>query len=145
MIDIPTTAKERSLSSAPKDFRAWNAKKSDLHENKPRIAFFNEKDVWFASLGSNIGFEQDGKGHDFLRPIVVLKKFNNETLWGVPLTSKNKAGKYYFSFKHGTTSSSTANLSQMRLIDSKRLGYKVGTISEPDFQELKKRIIDLIE
>ncbi len=38
-----------------------------------------------------------------------------------------------------------ANLSQLRLIDSKRLKYQIGMISEKDFHELKKRVITLIK
>jgi mRNA interferase MazF len=127
-----------------KDFQKWHTEKSDLHENKLRL-HFHERDVWFTSVGVNIGFEQDGKGEEFMRPIVVFKKFNNETLWGIPLTSKKKTGKYYFTFEHDEDRTSTANLSQLRLIDSKRLKYQIGSISEADFAELKKRIIGLIE
>jgi len=127
-----------------KDFQKWHTEKSDLHENKLRL-HFHERDVWFTSVGVNIGFEQDGKGDEFMRPIVVFKKFNNETLWGIPLTSKKKTGKYYFTFEHDEDRTSTANLSQLRLIDSKRLKYQIGSISEADFAELKKRIIGLIE
>lgn len=127
-----------------KDFQTWHEQKSGLHENKVRL-YFHERDVWFTSVGVNIGFEQDGKGKEFMRPIVVFKKFNNETLWGIPLTSKKKTGKYYFTFEHDKDRMSTANLSQLRLIDSKRLKYQIGSISESDFVKLKKRIIDLIE
>lgn len=127
-----------------KDFQKWHDQKSDIHENKARL-HFHERDVWFTTMGANIGFEQDGKGEEFLRPIVILKKFNNETLWGITLTSKKKTGKYYFTFEHDKERESTANLSQLRLIDSKRLKYQIGSISEKDFGELKKRIIDLVE
>jgi mRNA interferase MazF len=127
-----------------KDFQKWYDQKSDIHENKARL-HFHERDVWFTTMGANIGFEQDGKGEEFLRPIVIVKKFNNETLWGITLTSKKKTGKYYFTFEHDKERESTANLSQLRLIDSKRLKYQIGSISEKDFSELKKRIINLVE
>lgn len=127
-----------------KDFQKWHGQKSDIHENKIRL-HFHERDVWFTSMGANIGFEQDGKGEEFLRPAVILKKFNNETLWGITLTSKKKTGKYYFTFEHDKDRMSTANLSQLRLIDSKRLKYQIGSISEKDFKELKKRIINLVK
>lgn len=126
-----------------KDFKRWHDQKNDIHENKSR-PHFHERDVWFTTMGVNIGFEQDGKGKEFLRPIIILKKFNNETLWSITLTSKKKSGKYYFTFKHGEKRESTANLSQLRLIDSKRLKYQTGSISEHDFFELKKRIIDFL-
>ncbi len=126
-----------------KDFKFWHTKKCDLHENKVRL-HFHERDVWFTSIGANVGYEQDGKGDNFMRPIVVLKKFNNETLWGVYLTKRKKTGKYYFEFESKIDSTSVANLSQLRLIDSKRLEYQIGSISEKDFTELKKRITNLI-
>jgi mRNA-degrading endonuclease toxin of MazEF toxin-antitoxin module len=127
-----------------KNFRQWHDQKSKLNENEDRIAFFNEKDVWFISLGANIGFEQDGKGPEFLRPIIIFKKFSSGTFWGIPLTSHKKTGQYYFIFEHDNNRTSTANLSQLRLIDSKRLKYKIGSMLVNDFTELKKRIISII-
>ena len=121
-----------------KDFNKWHIEKSNLHENKVR-AFFHEREVWFASVGLNIGFEQDGRGDEFLRPIIILKKFNNEVLWCIPLTKNQKKGKYYFSFKLGDNIS-TAILSQIRLLDAKRLEYKLGDMSEKDFANLKKSV-----
>ena len=126
-----------------KDFQRWHNQKSDLHENKVRLNF-HERDVWFTSVGANIGFEQDGKGEEFLRPIIVFKKFNNESLWGITTTKQKKTGKYYFKFEYTKNDTTTANLSQLRLIDSKRLKYQIGSISEKDFAELKKRIISQI-
>ena len=38
----------------------------------------------------NIGYEQDGSGNDFIRPVVIIRKFNNEIFWGVPLTKTRK-------------------------------------------------------
>ena len=121
-----------------KDFKEWHTEKSDLHENKVR-AFFHEREVWFASIGVNIGFEQDGRGDKFLRPAIILKKFNNEVLWCIPLTKNQKKGKYYFSFKLND-GVSTAILSQIRLIDSKRLQYKIGDLTEEDFTQIKEKL-----
>jgi mRNA interferase MazF len=125
-----------------KDFKEWHNEKGDLHENKVR-AFFHEREVWFASVGLNIGFEQDGRGDSFLRPVIVLKKFNNEVLWCIPLTKNQKKGKYYFSFSLGEEVS-TAILSQIRLIDSKRLQYKIGDMTMRDFVEVKEKLKQLL-
>src|SRR3990167_8549365 len=102
-----------------KNFKNWHKIKHYLHNKKER-PFFHEGEVWFCSLGENIGFEQDGRGKEFMRPVIILKKFNNEVLWGVPLTKNTKAGKYYFTFTLKNMAS-TAILSQIRLIDAKRL------------------------
>ena len=40
--------------------------------------------------GKNIGFEQNGKGSNFVRPILVLRKFNSSIFWGLPLTTIKK-------------------------------------------------------
>ena len=122
-----------------KDFQNWHIEKSQLHEEKRR-PFFHEKEIWFSSLGLNIGFEQDGRGKNFLRPIIVIKKFNNEVLWGIPLTKNKKKGRYYFSFRFDKNKESTVILSQIRLIDSRRLQYKIGEIKDKDFVEIKRKL-----
>ncbi len=121
-----------------KDFEPWHTIKSTLNRDKKR-PFFHERDVWFASLGLNVGFEQDGKGSKFLRPIVIIKKFNNDICWCLPLTRSKKEGVYYFTFKNKTTES-TIILSQIRLIDSKRLYYKTETISHNIFNDIKQKL-----
>ncbi len=127
-----------------KNFREWHSQKTDLQENKTRV-FFHERDVWFASVGLNIGFEQDGKGDKFLRPVIIVKKFSNEVFWGLPTTHKNKEGKYYLSFEYTKGKYTTAILSQLKLIDSKRLCYKIGSIEESNFSEMKKRLISFLK
>ena len=94
-------------------------------------------------------FEQDGNGEDFLRPIVITRKFNNEIFWGIPLTkSKNKtnkrAEKYYFSFSFIDNIKSVAILSQIRLIDARRLSYLAGEVSQDDFKVLIAKLKALL-
>ena len=121
-----------------KEYKKWHEQKTIIHSQKDR-PFFHEREVWFASVGVNIGFEQDGRGEEYLRPVIVLRKFNNEVLWGIPLTKNQKLSKYYFSFEmKGEVS--TAILSQIRLVDSKRLQYKIGDIERFDFNDLKRRL-----
>ncbi len=126
-----------------KDFQNWHDQKSKLHEDKVR-AFFHEREIWFTSIGANIGFEQDGRGDDYLRPVIVIKKFNNEVMWCIPLTRNQKKGRYYHSFSFGTESS-TAILSQIRLLDSKRLQYKIGDLIEDDFHLIKEKLRHLLD
>lgn len=112
-----------------KDYQKWHPQKAEIHNGKVR-PFFHPREVWFCSLGENVGFEQDGVGDNFMRPAVVLRKFNNEVLWGLPLTRTEKTGKYYFHTfvvkddNITDTDASSIILSQIRLIDAKRLQYK---------------------
>ena len=125
-----------------KNYQKWHTKKEFLQDDKVR-PFFHEREIWFCSLGENVGFEQDGRGEEFLRPVIVVRKFNQEVCWGVPLTKNKKKGPYYFSFSLDEEVS-TAILSQIRLIDSKRLQYKIGDLSDVDFLEIKKRLTQLL-
>ena len=127
-----------------KDFKKWHDEKSTIHEKRPYV-FFQEREVWFCSLGVNVGYEQDGSGAEFLRPIVVLKKFNTEILFAVPLTKgKKKERPFYFALSFRPRVRSTAILSQLRLLDAKRLRYKAGTVSEDVFKKLKAKIRQLL-
>lgn len=125
-----------------KSFNVWHDEKNYLHADKLR-AYFHEREVWFASVGLNIGFEQDGRGDKSLRPVVVIKKFNAMVLWCAPLTTASKSGKYYYTFMLNDAYS-TAILSQIRLIDAKRLQYKLGTVSTECFVQIKERLKQLL-
>ena len=91
----------------------------------------------------NIGFEQDGKGFNFARPVLIFKKFNNETFWAIPLTTKIKIGKYWFSVDLEDGIKRTAVLSQVRLADAKRLYQKIGVLGEGQYQKLTEAFIKL--
>ncbi|HAT68344.1 MAG: hypothetical protein A2481_03390 [Candidatus Yonathbacteria bacterium RIFOXYC2_FULL_47_9] len=130
-----------------KDFQTWHTKKSEISEIR-KSPFFHEREIWFCYLGTNVGFEQDGS-EEFLRPVIVFRKFNNEIFWAIPLTkSKKKLNakieSYYYSFSFLPEVTSLAILSQIRLIDAKRLSRHIGTISEENFDELKKKLKALL-
>ena len=121
-----------------KDFYKWHEKKKIIHDGE-KIPYFYEREIWWCSLGLNIGYEQDGKHDNFERPILILKKFNKYILWAIPLTSKQKLGKYYFHFNF-EGEGSIAILSQLKLISSKRLLRKIGMISGEDFAKIRRII-----
>ncbi|MFA5936257.1 MAG: type II toxin-antitoxin system PemK/MazF family toxin [Candidatus Paceibacterota bacterium] len=119
------------------DFDNWNIKKKEL-SNIKRV-YFHKGDIWLASIGKNIGDEEDGKHSSFERPVLVVRKFNNNIFLGVPLTSnKGKEGKYYH--KLISFSGSITILSQVRLFDAKRLLRLMGKIENKELQEIKAKI-----
>ena len=132
-----------------KDFDLWNDLKKQINSNDtPHL--FSEREVWWISIGLNIGYEQDGKNEEFHRPVLVLKKFNKEMFFGIPLTSKYREGKYYADFKfykngEDEATSSTALLSQTRLYSSRRLIRRVVKLNEVTFNEVKSRFTKLID
>lgn len=122
-----------------KDFDRWNSKKKNFDSDE-KIPFYNEREIWWCSLGVNIGFEQDGTGDNFDRPILVIKGFNKNTFLSIGLTGKKKVGKYYFYLGKVEGRDSTAILSQIRLIDTKRLIRKIETLNEETFSKLQEEI-----
>ncbi|MES2678043.1 MAG: type II toxin-antitoxin system PemK/MazF family toxin [Pseudomonadota bacterium] len=127
-----------------KKFDQWNHLKKNL-ESDSNNRGFEQRDIWWCSLGVNIGNEQDGKNAQFSRPILVLKKFNSHTFLGLPLTTSIKNHPLYypifFSGKNGAII-----LSQIKLFSAKRLmGEKrIGKLSEKIFDDVRKAIKDLI-
>ena len=61
-----------------KDFDTWNEEKKIVNERRiDENLFFYDREVWWCSVGINVGIEADGKNSNFERPILVLKKFNS--------------------------------------------------------------------
>ncbi len=125
-----------------KEFYKWHILKEQLH-NEKKEQYFKERDVFWASVGINIGYEQDGKGEIFSRPILVVKKYNKNIFFGVPLSTKIKEGTFFFTFTLNEKLSN-ALLVQGRIYDTKRLENKIGKISQKDFNILKIKLRKLL-
>jgi mRNA interferase MazF len=122
-----------------KDFDSWNNIKKGI-EQRNNNAFCKNAEVWWCSLGLNIGFEQDGKNQLFERPVLVVRRFNKSVFWGVPLSTKVKPkNPHYLQLRHDNQDYS-AIISQLRLYDSKRLQRKMYKISKEEFKKVTERI-----
>lgn len=124
-----------------KDFDAWNVSKKKINDAiKNDDFYFHEREIWWCSLGVNVGYEQDGKNKNFERPVLILRKFNREVSLVVPLTSSVKENLFHYKLK---TSGSSVILSQVRLISAKRLFRKIEIINEKEFNEIVTKIKNL--
>ena len=122
-----------------KDFDKWIELKKELHFRNEEI-LFHEREIWWCSLGLNIGFEEDGKNENFERPILIIKKFNRNVLWILPLTRSQKEGNYYYRITQGDEDDSVVILSQLRLISSKRLLRKMRMLEKTEFDDILNKI-----
>jgi mRNA interferase MazF len=128
-------------------YNNWNEIKIAI-EYENIIVGFKERDIFYMNMGKNIGFEQDGKGENFVRPVVIIKGFNKNMFFGIPLSTKMKEGKFYYKFqfqKKDELVENIALLSQMRLFSTKRLLNKIGVISKEDFIKMKNEFKSLID
>ena len=112
-------------------FDKWNDLKKSLDSRK-KLKYFSEREIWWCSLGKNIGHEQDGKNDLFERPVLIIKQFNLRLFWAIPLTSKLKKHKFYHQYKFNGIKYS-AVLSQVRMLDVNRLQRKIGHLNKKDF------------
>ena len=124
------------MNQANKNFDGWNKLKKKIHVRNKEIYFY-EREIWWLEIGVNVGYEQDG--HKYSRPVIVVRKFNKNLFYGIPLTSKKKEGKYYFPLELNGKSNQ-AVLSQMRAFSSKRLMGKLGKLEVKKFLELCEAI-----
>ena len=117
-------------------FDEWNIQKQEINLRE-KLVLFREREIWWCSIGKNIGAEQDGKNEFFERPVLVCKKYNNEQFFGFPLTSKNREWKYHFPY-HINGWEGAIILSQWRILSAKRLQRKVGSMPRELFAQFTK-------
>ncbi|NOQ30142.1 MAG: type II toxin-antitoxin system PemK/MazF family toxin [Helicobacteraceae bacterium] len=126
-----------------KQYNEWNEVKKDL-DSKDNKVFFKERDIFWLKVGENIGYEQNGKGEKFQRPVLVVRKYTNDMFLGVPLSTTLREGSFFFQFKFLENKISTALLVQNRLFSTKRFMKKIGKINEKDFISIKEKLKSLI-
>lgn len=125
-----------------KNFNEWNILKQKLDFNH-KTPTFKEKEIWWCSIGLNIGHEENGKNQFFNRPILIVRKFNNHIFLGVPLTTKIKENKFYHII-HFKDNNQSVMLSQIRTLESKRITHKIGEITEEQARIIKEKIKEMI-
>ena len=128
-----------------KDFNSWNPAKIKLNA-KTEYPFYKEREIWWCSLGVNVGTEQDGTGRNFDRPVLVIKGFNRSQFFGVALTGnrKEKSRWHVYLGNIGAEGDGSAILSQVRTVDARRLVKKMGTLDEKIFGLVVDRLRDTL-
>jgi mRNA-degrading endonuclease toxin of MazEF toxin-antitoxin module len=116
-------------------------KTSVLIGNRKTAPSFKEGEIWWCSLGINIGVEIFGKGKDFSRPVVIFKKIGNNSFLGIPLTTQMKNGNWYVRVFYGGVEQ-RAILSQIRIFDERRLIKRLGTLSYRNRAFIKERFLE---
>ena len=119
----------------------WNELIDALEIKEP--PFFKEREVWWTSIGINIGHEEYGKGKRFLRPVLIFKKFGVFTFLGIPFSTARKIGDTYLSLEFNGKSN-IALLGQIKTYDSRRLFKKCGFVDNVVFEAIRKAVKDLL-
>ena len=121
-------------------FDEWCKIKKYIHE-KRGIVYARKKEIWWCALEYNIGFEQNGKNKYYERPVLILKRFNQNLVLIVALSSiSKKTNPYYYHYKLKGRDYSVI-LSQVKVISTKRLLRKQDIFPKNDF----KKVVDKIK
>lgn len=126
-----------------KNFDKWNDRKKTINQVDKYI-MPSKRQIWWVSVGFNIGDEEDGKNENFERPVLVIKIFNRKIFLGIPITSADRLGqRYYFPIIYDDKKYFLI-LSQIRLFSTKRLLRRIGRIDSNSFSEMKKELKKVI-
>ncbi len=119
-----------------KDFDAWNEVKKKTDAEKPRL--YTVREIWWCRLGVNVGTEQDGKGEWFVRPCVILRGFGPDACLVAPLTTSHRTHPLRVPAGIVAGEEARANVSQLRVIDTRRLEQKIGFMEKGAFATIRK-------
>ncbi len=125
-----------------KDFDSWNEQKKKIHNETPN--FYHEKEIRWCSLGVNVGFEQDGTSKTYQRPVLIIRGFSRHVCLVVPLTTSAKKNKYHIAIGAIGDREAFAVVSQLRLIDTKRLHDRLAILDKEKFEVIRKTIRSLV-
>jgi len=120
-----------------KRFLAWMGLKERLHELKHAPPLVSEQEIWWASVGENVGSEINGKSDLFSRPVLILKKLAHGFYFVVPTTTQARQGSWYVGFRQQERDM-VACLHQARAIDYRRLSSRLGKIDSDDFDKVRE-------
>jgi mRNA interferase MazF len=118
-----------------KDFDAWNRRKKEL-ELLPISKHVYPREIWWCSLGLNLGAETNGKNNNFERPVVAMKVYNKETMIILPLTTRPKSDAFHYELSM-SNKKVWVKLTQSRVISGKRLSRKIYVLNKGDFLRLR--------
>lgn len=127
-----------------KRFLEWIGLKEELHTKTHKPPFVSEGDIWWCSMGENVGSEINGKSDKFSRPAIVLKKLAHGFYFVVPTTTQHRTGSWYVPFRHHRKDM-VACLQQARSIDHRRLWSKLGSLDDADLEKVKGGFHDLYQ
>ncbi len=125
-----------------KDFDNWNKKKKEIHTKDVKL-YYHPREIWWCYLGFNVGCEQDGNEKKFLRPVIIIRGFGPSSCLIIPLTKSTKKHPLRIPVGKIESYEAVAVLSQIKVVDTKRLLEKMGFLNKDNFSILEKAVRNL--
>ena len=151
----------KNKSKLTKDFESWNNYKKQLESsNSPLLDkksgkyLFKEGEIWYCSIGVNVGTEICGKNKDFERPVLIIRKSKRHYIC-LPLTSQKPLNmdfyydisyQYFDEIKNISTKiSSFVILSTPLSLDVLRLSRKVKRLPDQELKIIREKLSNYIQ
>lgn len=134
----------RAQQNMEKDFDRWNSNKKRIDAGLNKVDY-HEREIWWCSIGVNVGSEQLSQTGDFSRPVVIIRRFTRDIFWGIPLTTKIKERIPFRIRIMVEDIENDALVLQMRAYDRKRLVRKIGVLPKETFAVLVETITDAVK
>lgn len=120
-----------------KDFDGWNHRKQKI-DAYTKIQHPKEREIWWCSIGINVGTEVFGKGGDYSRPVLVINADGAENCIVLPISSKIKRRLYSCSVKTDDGKFHSVLVFQIKNIDKRRLITKKYTLAVSEYKRVRE-------
>lgn len=131
-----------------KDYKKWMDVKSVLQAGAVKASStigYREGDIFWMCIGENVGYEEDGKGEQYLRPVLVLAGISKTLFLGAPLSLILKKGRFYYQITVRNRIN-TVMFNQVRVFDTARIFNKgrMGHLDRSSLLGLKRVFREMI-
>ena len=124
------------------EYDKWNKIKKEVQSNKRNLGI-KPREIFWAKIGHNVGSEEYGKGVNFARPVLVVRKLTKDLFIGIPTTTRLKHNDYFHQVKYNSKQDGIIEVSimilQFKVFSTKRLMNKIGMINKDDFCEIVEK------
>ncbi|MEA1982703.1 MAG: type II toxin-antitoxin system PemK/MazF family toxin [Campylobacterota bacterium] len=129
-----------------KKYDEWNEIKKQTISKKINIGI-KPREIFWVKIGQNIGSEEYGKGKNFTRPVIVVRKLTRELFIGIPTTTTLKTNDYFHQFKYYSKKDGDIEVSamilQFKVFSVQRLTNRIGMINKDDFKKVVEKSMKL--
>ncbi|MEI6042608.1 MAG: type II toxin-antitoxin system PemK/MazF family toxin [bacterium] len=126
-----------------KDFDKWNRRKKAIEDSDCEV-LFRTKEIWWCYVGLNIKIESCGKGDDYKRPVLVLRKLSAKGFIGIPLSTQAKKGSWFVDLEVNGKKG-CALIYQIKMFSSSRMYWRISVLDDSSFESVKEKLRLLLE
>ena len=124
------------------NYDEWNEVKKETSIKNIKIGI-KPREIFWVKIGQNIGSEEYGKGKNFTRPVIIIRKLTKELFIGIPTTTTLKTNDYFHQFKYHSKKDGDIEVSamilQFKVFSTKRLTNRIGMINKDDFDKILEK------